>query len=126
MGTGNKVRNPMMTCTTRLKVERILLNSSKTCHPRDSWFLFLIPDFYFRNRILHLSWLTNSFLVMETLPIFLEQIVPSYVAIILSVTGVLFFGEYEIFICLIKGALTCFENSLDFLLYYLSFISIIK
>jgi hypothetical protein len=29
-----------MTSTTRLKVERILLNSSKTCHPRDSWFLF--------------------------------------------------------------------------------------
>lgn len=31
---------------------------------------------------------------MEALPIFLDQMVPSYLAIVLSVTAVLFFGEY--------------------------------
>lgn len=31
---------------------------------------------------------------MEALPIFLDKMVPSYMAIALSVTAVLFFGEY--------------------------------
>jgi hypothetical protein len=31
---------------------------------------------------------------MEALPIFLEHMMPDYLAIIVSVTAVLFFGEY--------------------------------
>lgn len=31
---------------------------------------------------------------MEALPLFLDMMVPSYLAIIISVTAVLFFGEY--------------------------------
>lgn len=33
---------------------------------------------------------------METLPLFLDMMVPAYLAILLSVTCVLFFGEYVI------------------------------
>ena len=36
--------------------------------------------------------ISNAF-AMEALPIFLDQIVPSYMAVIVSVTLVLFFGE---------------------------------
>ncbi len=36
--------------------------------------------------------LTNA-VAMEALPIFLDALMPSYVAILVSVTAVLFFGE---------------------------------
>lgn len=38
--------------------------------------------------------LLGNAVAMEALPIFLDFMLPSYLAIIISVTAVLFFGEY--------------------------------
>ena len=46
-----------------------------------------------KHHMLLVTLLISNAFAMETLPIFLDSIVPSYLAIIISVTSVLFFGE---------------------------------
>ena len=47
-----------------------------------------------RHHLLLVTLLMGNALAMEALPIFLDRLVPSWAAVLLSVTAVLIFGEY--------------------------------
>jgi len=47
-----------------------------------------------RHHLLLVTLLMANALAMEALPLVLDRMVPSWAAVLLSVTAVLFFGEY--------------------------------
>jgi metal transporter CNNM len=47
-----------------------------------------------RHHLLLVTLLMANALAMEALPLFLDRVLPSWAAVLLSVTAVLFFGEY--------------------------------
>ena len=59
---------------------------------RDRWAARVLPLLKNHNLLLVTLVLGNA-AAMQTLPIFFDRIVPTYLAIILSVTAILFFGE---------------------------------
>lgn len=56
----------------------------------------ILPLLKRRHLLLVVLLLTNA-ACMEALPLFLDKIVPEFAAILISVTAVLFFGEYVLF-----------------------------
>lgn len=52
-----------------------------------------VTDVIRRHHLLLVTLLLANSIAMETLPIFLDRLVPSWIAVLLSVTAILLFGE---------------------------------
>lgn len=53
----------------------------------------MVSQVIHRHHLLLVTLLLANSIAMEALPIFLDRLVPSWAAVLISVTAVLFFGE---------------------------------